>query len=250
MRLLLGLNSLKDCIYDISAFHKFQGFIYSLLRDTQFSMLHDSKGCKFFCFSNIFPIGDLRTGGSRKLLISSPSSNFIETLRKKLEAFKESKTPVNIGEYQFLLSSIQPLSPKLGKAARMITATPIVIRIPEGNYEQYGLSQEQMKPRYVYWRPEIPFDAFIKQLEDGIFKRYNAYHNTQIQSFPLFQSFIFKKSVANHLIHEGVERTVIGSVWEFHFDYLTGDQKKLLEFGIETGFGERNSYGFGFVNLV
>jgi len=34
------------------------------------------------------------------------------------------------------------------------------------------------------------------------------------------------------------------------FNNLSRDQRKLLEFGLDCGFGERNSLGFGFVNLM
>ncbi|MEM5870703.1 MAG: CRISPR-associated protein Cas6, partial [Candidatus Aenigmatarchaeota archaeon] len=69
MRILLRLEALKNCIYDMKYFHKLQGFIYRLLKETEYRVLHDKKGYKFFCFSNIFPIGDMKVGDKRKLII-------------------------------------------------------------------------------------------------------------------------------------------------------------------------------------
>jgi len=43
-RLLLKLNALHDFSYDSMYFHKAQGFIYNLLRNTSFEKLHDSPG--------------------------------------------------------------------------------------------------------------------------------------------------------------------------------------------------------------
>ncbi len=56
--------------------------------------------------------------------------------------------------------------------------------------------------------------------------------------------------VCNHIIEEGKEHKVIGSIWEFAFSHLSPEQRDILEFGLECGFGERNSLGFGFVNTV
>lgn len=72
MRLLIKLEGLTDYAYDINYHHKLQGFIYNLLRDTQYCSLHDKKRYKFFSFSNIFPPNDSKTGDVKQLLISSP----------------------------------------------------------------------------------------------------------------------------------------------------------------------------------
>ena len=62
--------------------------------------------------------------------------------------------------------------------------------------------------------------------------------------------FKFKKQVVNHVIINGKEQIIVGSIWEFWFSYLNKEQKKILKFGIDCGFGERNSLGFGFMNVV
>ncbi|MEO0270100.1 MAG: CRISPR-associated endoribonuclease Cas6, partial [candidate division WOR-3 bacterium] len=73
---------------------------------------------------------------------------------------------------------------------------------------------------------------------------------TNIESFSLFEQFKFKKEVCNHVIIKGKEYKVIGSIWEFMFSYFDNEQKKILEFGVDCGFGERNSFGFGFINVM
>jgi len=83
MRLLLELTSAKDCEYDLRYYYKLQGFIYSLFKDTPYSVLHDKKGYKFFCFSNIFPVpkdGKIKKGDKKNLLIYSPDKLFINFL--------------------------------------------------------------------------------------------------------------------------------------------------------------------------
>lgn len=250
MRFLIQLRSLKDCSYDLKYFHKLQGFVYSLLKGTEYSILHDRGGYKFFCFSNIFPIGDMKAGDGRNLLISSPDRLFIKLLKDKLSEFIDANKPLNIGEMQFELETISAVRTRLGRNCRLISATPIVIRIPEKNYEKYGIEEKYRKKRYVYWRKKYAFNAFIKQLNENLFKKYNEFYKQEIEEFHLFEQFIFKKEVCNHVIIGGEEYKMIGSIWEFIFSYLNKEQRKILSFGIDCGFGERNSLGFGFMNVI
>jgi CRISPR-associated endoribonuclease Cas6 len=248
MRLLLELTSTKDCEYDLKYYHKLQGFIYSLLRDTPYSVLHDKKGYKFFCFSNIFPVpedGKIKRGDKKNLLISSPDKLFINFLEEKVKERKE----INIGEMQFELNNVKRLKVKLKKNFKIITATPIVIRIPEKNYEKYKIPMEFRKKRYVYWRSMYSFEVFVKQLEENLIKKYNEFYKTNFSIDRIFEIFKFRKEVAIPLIINGREQIVIGSTWSFRFTYLTKEQKKILEFGVDSGFGERNSLGFWFVNV-
>ncbi|MEM7819467.1 MAG: CRISPR-associated endoribonuclease Cas6 [Candidatus Aenigmatarchaeota archaeon] len=246
--MLLRLEAIKDCEYDLKYFHKLQGFIYSLLKETKYNILHDKKGYKFFCFSNIFPIGDMKAGDMRNLLISSPDILFIKFLEDKLKKLANDNKLINIGEMSFKIEEISLLKTRLGRDCRIISATPIIIRIPERNYEKYGI--EEKKKRYVYWRPEYAFEAFVKQLEENLFKKYNEFYKTDVGEFPIFEQFKYKKSIVSHVIIDGKEYKMIGSIWEFIFSYLSKQQKKILEFGIDCGFGERNSLGFGFMNVV
>ena len=69
------------------------------------------------------------------------------------------------------------------------------------------------------------------------------------KSMPLFQQFVFKKEVCNHLVFEGKEEKVFGSIWQIHFQNLNTKQQRLLQFGLDSGLEEKNSFGFGFMNI-
>jgi CRISPR-associated endoribonuclease Cas6 len=257
MRLLIELEAAGNCLYDLGYYHKLQGVIYSLLKDTPYSILHNKKGYKFFCFSNIFPIpkkeqnGKIFEGERKKLLISSPDKLFIKFLEDKLQQKLEEKKEINIGDMSFRILKVKKFEIKLKKNIRLITATPIIIRIPERNYEKYKIPKQYRKKRYVFWRASYPFEAFVKQLEENLVKKYNEFYKTNLSiDEGIFEIFKYKKSVATRFILHGKEQMLVGSIWEFIFTYLTEKQKKLLEFGIDCGLGERNSLGFGFVNLV
>jgi len=222
-----------------------------MIKETEYKLLHDKKGVKFFCYSNIFPIGDMKTGDKRNVIVSSPDAFFIKILKNNIEKnFVDTKSPINIGEMQFEVSQLSLIGTRIrNKGVKLISATPIVIRIPEKNYDKYQIPENYRKKGYVYWRPQYSFEAFVKQLEENLIKKYNEFYKTNFEIERIFEIFKFIKSVVNHVIIDGREQMMVGSIWEFQFSYLNPKQKKILEFGIDAGFGERNSLGFGFMRV-
>ena len=215
--------------------------MYSLLKDGPFSMLHDKKGYKFFCYSNIFPIGNNKEGSKKNLIISSPNDKLIDSIIEKLEGINQA----NIAEMSFSIASIRKV--KTYATHRLVAATPIILRIPSYNYPAYGINSDY---GYVYWRAEHSFDAFLSQLNGNLIKKYNEFNNTKTDELPLFEQFLYKKPVVSHVIVEGKEQKIIGSLWEFGFSHLSSEQRRIIEFGMDVGFGERNSLGFGFINAI
>lgn len=249
MRVILKIRA-KNNQKDISLeYHKLQGFVYKLLMRSGFPLLHDKKGYKPFCFSNIFPYGDMREGDIRHFIIASPGNSIIENIDHYLR--KREKQPVHIGDCAFNLDGWQVIKSVLPKGqVRLSTATPILLRIPEYNYDLYTVPEEERRSRYVYWRPQISFEAFIKQLTENLIKKYNQSYGTAVDTVPLFQEFLFKKAVHTRYIIEGKSYGAAGSMWEFSWSRMDDLQRRIIEFGLDAGFGERNSMGFGFVNLI
>ncbi|MGC9345993.1 MAG: CRISPR-associated endoribonuclease Cas6 [Candidatus Bathyarchaeales archaeon] len=245
MRLLVELRALRHCVYDLKYHHKLQGFLYSLLIGSDYEDLHNRRGYKFFSFSNIFPPKDMRKGDVRHLLISSSDTDLISVFRDRLSKLNRA----DIGEMSFSVEGVSVLTPKVGRSCTLITGTPIVVRIPKANYAKYGIKPPKEYP-YVYWRKQYTFNAFIKQLEDNLFKKYNLFHNTSIEPFPLLEQFIFQKQVCNHIIIRGREVRVFGSLWKFIFNNLYKEKRGIIQFGLDTGFGELNSLGFGFMSIM
>lgn len=237
----MKLKAKKDMAYDEKYFHKFQGFIYKHI-EPYYNELHDKKGYKFFCFSNLFPIGDMKKGDERNWIISSPDKAMIKWLYANIPE------EIHLGEMEFYVKEKEMFTPKLER--KIICATPIIIRISERNYDRYNIPKEYRKKGFIYWRPCYSFDAFVKQLEENLIKKYEEFYNKKVDIKTIFQFFKFKKSVANHVIIEGKEQIFVGSLWEFYFTHFSKEQKEILKFGLDAGFGERNSFGFGFVNSV
>jgi CRISPR-associated endoribonuclease Cas6 len=249
MRLLVELRALCDCVYDLMYHHKLQGFLYRLLAGSTYAGLHDRRGYKFFCFSNIFPSLDMQEGDLRRFLVSSPDTGLIEVLVKQLDKLQHSGERVNVGEMSFSVKGVLVLEPRVGRSCVLAAGTPIVVRIPRANYARYGIEPPE-DYEYVYWRKQYPFDAFVRQLEDNLFKKYNTFYNTRLESFPIFEQFTFQKQVCNHLVIDGREVKIFGGIWRFPTSGLSEERWRILQFGLDSGFGELNSAGFGFMNLV
>lgn len=247
MRILIELESLKDCVYDKKYYSKLRGFLYRFQKDSLVFNRHIVEGYKLFTFSNIFPAKDMKTGDKRYLIISSPIKDFIFWMHGALAKYMASKKPVEIGEFQFRMVRIQePREEKIGPSVRLITGTPIVVRIPKENYGLYGI--ESNRP-YEYWRPGYDITVLLKQLHENLVKKYKQMGGTGDVPY-FFEQFTFKRPVCVHRIEQGREVKTVGTIWEFGFSHLTPLQREVLSVGLDAGLGELNSSGFGFMNVV
>jgi CRISPR-associated endoribonuclease Cas6 len=244
-----------------------QGFIYNLLRGSKFHYIHNKKGYKFFCFSNIFPVTrNLEKNDMRTMIISSPSTEFITYVYEILQQQSwNAAAEIKIVNMRFRIDSVDKLIVTLPDDSpfTLITGTPIIVRIPREKYKEYSIEPSN-KYDYIYWRSEHPIDLFISQIENNLLKKYMEYYGpednganiqnireitstVQPSSFSFFQKIKFKKQVSTRLLMKDFEQIVIGTVWEFGFNVDVN--KTLIQFVLDTGLGERNSLGFGFINL-
>ena len=248
MRLMLRLIAKYNQIDISSEYHKLQGFVYKLLKESGYSNIHDKKGYKFFCFSNIFPAGTMKQGDLRNFIISSPSKEIIESLSSYISTLIDKS--INIGDASFILKSFEKFEIKVPRKNVIISsATPIIIRIPEYMYDIYQIPKEERKNRYLYWRKKYSFNAFLKQLTENLIKKYNDFYGTKIEYYDIFEQFAFKKEIHSNIIINGKRYGISASLWDFMWNSMDNMQKNIIEFGLDTGFGERNSMGFGFMNL-
>jgi CRISPR-associated endoribonuclease Cas6 len=176
-----------------------------------------------FLFFECFPPQDFKRGDVRHFLISSPDEHLLVVFKDKLTQLKR----MNVGEMSFSIKGVSLLRPKVTRACTLITGTPIIIRIPRENYDKYGIRPPK-DYTYLYWRKNYPFNAFVKQLEDNLIKKYNEFYGVSLSEVPLFEQFVFKKQVCNHIIIKGKEVKVFGSNWKFIFNYLSGEQRRII----------------------
>ena len=90
----------------------------------------------------------------------------------------------------------------------------------------------------------------MKQLSENLIKKFNDFYGTKLSEYELFEQFVFRRVTATKVVIDGREYVLVGSMWEFQWDYMDETQRRVIEFGLDAGFGERNSLGFGFVNKI
>jgi len=249
MRLLLTLRSKGTFSYLPNYYHKLQGFLYALLRRSDLDYLHDRPGYKFFSFSNIFPIQAVREGETRSLLIASPDEVFIRAIfRNLLDNYLHAT--LHIGHMIFELEAIKLLSPRIGRSCCFVAATPIIVRIPKSRFSSLPGGNWETKYDYTYWRNSLPLELFIEQITANLAKKYREFFGQTLEEGHLFPACRFLKQVCNHVVINGREVKLIGSLWEFFFEGIDQEMRRVLQFVLDTGLGELNSLGFGFINKV
>ena len=244
LRLILELRSSTNVLLNFEYYSKVQGFVYSILRNTSFHYLHDKIGYKFFSFSNIFKIKNNTDNNLFCLLISSPSSKLIREIGYYLQNIKDYHIPIEIGNI-FELDSFRILDANLSFPLKLITASPIIIRIPAKRFSKD--SDNQYPYRIIYWRSSHSIDLFIEHLESNLKKKYYEFCSHKINE-RLFEQFTFKKQVSTRILIGDRSIPIIGSLWEFCFFKHIKQDFQL--FALDCGLGERNSMGFGFVNPI
>jgi len=251
LRLLVQLKACRKFPYDLTYHRNLQGLIYHLIRNSRYASLHDKKGYKYFSFSNIIPpTQEIDQGSSKTLIIASPDENFIKTLSNCL--MQPHAREIKIGQMIFKVeaarTAIHDLPRRPFSGFTLSSGTPIVVRIPKSRLQDYGISTKHSYP-YVYWRKEHTPTAFIKQLKENLVKKYNEYYNTDLELLQIIDQFQFRKQVAIPLEIKGEETIIVGTLWDFHFTASDDSRRNILQFGLDAGFGEMNSLGFGFMNL-
>ena len=255
MRLLLTLEQISDGQYTLAYNYYMQSFIYNILRDSKLKKLHDKQGYKFFSFSNIFPAYNYK----KYILIASPNREFIVELNIRLKRLLDER--FSIGDLRFILRDVKIVRPKVKIPIVLTTSTPIVIRVPKEKYKTYGITP-RYEYDYLYWRKEYPLELFIEQLISNVEKKYKEYalirsnnnFNIDCKANENSKRYIinikmlrFREQISTRIVVHGKEHTIIGTMWDFVID---NTQLNILRFIIECGFGERNSLGFGFINII
>ena len=233
MRVLLKLRAEKFLPgYKVNK-HTVQGAIYSLLDDTDFSDLHSKNGFKYFTFSDIFPPGDFYPKKEKTLIISSPNAEFIRTVRNKIERTKY----VYLSDVPFHVSEVKSFS--IRPTGKFITGSPVVLQV--NNEESLYFSFERGgKMRF-----------FMDRIKDNAIKKYNSFYEENLYfEDDIFDLLQFKKEVSVVVKKDDKSFVVIGSMWSLLQKNIPKELRKFYEFITDCGIGEKNSLGFGFLNVV
>ena len=242
MRILLFIKPLQNYQINFEYHGKIQGFIYSFLRNSSFDQLHDKKGYKFFCFSNIFKSTNYK---HYHLIISSPDKELINQIHDQLNKIIDNHVLISIGSLFKIIKVTKVPEKNLVFPLKIVTQSPIIVRIPIEKY--YGKITNTAPYKSVLWRSDHPVDLFIDALEANMRKKYTEFTGLQIKK-RIFERYEFKKQVSTKIEQGTSKIPIIGSLWNIEFS--SGIPPKIQKFALDCGLGERNSLGFGFVNPV
>jgi CRISPR-associated endoribonuclease Cas6 len=128
---------------------------------------------------------------------------------------------------------------------KIITQSPIVIRIPIEKYQ--GRISNTAPYKEILWRSDHPVDLFIDAVEANLKRKFAEFTCSQIEG-RIFERYHFKKQVSTKVDLASSKIPVIGSLWELEFS--ADSHPHIQTFALDCGLGERNSLGFGFVNPI
>jgi CRISPR-associated endoribonuclease Cas6 len=255
LRILLDLEALNDQqVLSASEYHKIQGFVYDqLISNTDFKGIHNLKSYKFFCFSNIFPPSIVKAGQIRHLLLSSPNTDLINSIFSYIKDNLIDDKIVDIGEQQYHIKSLELLEVKIVDESCVIrTSTPVSVRMSEKSYSIYKIQNEDRKKKFLYWRSNLSPDIFLALIINNALSKYKEFYKKDINKEDIqsiIQSTVLLKEVVIHIPIDTYTIKIPASFWRFHFINLKNEyNKEFLEFLLDTGIGERNSAGLGFLN--
>lgn len=252
MRVLIRLRARADTAYDNSYHHKLRGRIWRALEGTQYDEIHDANRPKPVTYSNPFPPGDMQEGDERTLLVASPDEELLAHVAADLQDDRE----LNIGEMPFTVEDLSSLSPDVGEpgtSGTLESGTGVLVRIPPWRFEEYGIDSDHDQAEF--WRPEHTMEPFVNQVEANLDKKHDLYCPEYLPGpsdvgGDLFDGYELIKTFALPVTPtQGERETWVLSKWRLDYTVRDDDHRRHLNLALDVGLGERNSLGFGFMNI-
>lgn len=252
MRLLIRLRARADARYPSDYHRGLAGRIWRALEDSRFDELHDSDQPPGLSFSNIFPFGEVSEGDRRNVLVAATDDDVLRAIGANLIEDRE----FNVKEMLFTIDEVTGVDPDVGEPGTrgvLETATGLVVRIPPHRFEEYGIDAPDSHSEF--WRPEHSLKPLKVQLENNLDRKHGQFCE---EYFPgpsetdgdLFEEYeLIKTYSLPVMVTEGVEQTYVLSKFRFGYRVRDNDHRRHLNLALDTGLGERNSLGFGFVNI-
>jgi CRISPR-associated endoribonuclease Cas6 len=253
MRILIRLSANADTVYDNTYHHKLRGRLWNALEDTEYEDAHDENRPKAFTYSNPFPPGDMQEGDERTLLVASPYEELLAQVAADLQEDPE----LNIGEMPFLVESVSSLATDVGEpgtSGTIESGTGVLVRIPPWRFDEYEIDVDHDAAEF--WRPEHTMEPFRNQLESNLDRKHDLFCPNYLPGpsgvdGDLFDGYELIKTFALPVTPTTGEReTWVLSKWRFDYSVRDDDHRRHLNLALDVGIGERNSLGFGFVNVV
>ncbi|SHI81988.1 CRISPR-associated endoribonuclease Cas6 [Lutispora thermophila] len=240
MQIRVSFTSENDIVLPIHYNNIVQAFIYDNIDKNLSNFLHDkgyisnSRAFKMFSFSRIIGKSMIKEdkinfGTKIQIIASSPLDDFCKSIANNMLQ----SNYLFIGKNSIRTEQIE-INNQLVTEDKIVvnTLSPIVV---------YSTLLKPDNRKYTcYFMPREP--DFNRLIRDNLIKKYNALTNERIESDieviplgPVKQNLTYYKG------------TIIkGASGKF----LIKGNKKLLQMGVDAGFGSKNSQGFGCVKVI
>lgn len=238
MRLKIKLNAKKYFKVPFSYNHILSSIIYNKIADLNLANeLHSSNSFKFFNFSQLNiqnrrmeKDGIISKDGRISFYLSSPNDLLIKNL---VSGFVDD-LEIKFKNDKLIVEKIEALrTPDFSERSEFKTLSPIIIR---------DINEENRRIDLA------PSDKFFKGVENNLIKKYCIFND--------IESTDKKIKVYSEMANVKRKRITIpkGPNTTYHRAYmmdliLEGDVD-LIEFAYDVGLGEKNSMGFGMINIL
>lgn len=252
MRLLIRLRARADAAYETAYHRGLAGRIWRALNDPAFSELHDSAEPSGLTFSNPFPFGPITENDRLNVLVASPDDDVLRSIGANLIDDRE----FNIKEMPFTVEEVTGVHTDVGEPGTrgvLESASGLVVRIPPWQFEEYNIDIPHDSPEF--WKPEHSLRPLKQQLENNLDRKHGLFCPEYLPGpsdvdGDLFDEYELIKTYSLPVtVTDGVEETYILSKFRFGYTVRDDDHRRHLNLALDAGLAERNSLGFGFVNL-
>lgn len=242
-----------DAAYDNTYHHNLRGRIWRALEETKYEAFHGDGEPNPFSYSNPFPPGDLEEGDERTILFASPREELLTHLAEDLQRDPE----LNIGEMPFHLDGLSAVNPSVGEPGSMGTiesGTGVLVRIPPWRFDEYDIDAPDSSSEF--WRPEYSIKPFRRQVRSNLDKKHTQFCRDDLpgptdNDGDLFDEYELIKTFALPVtVTQGQTETCVLSKWRLRYTVRNDHHRRHLNLALDTGIGERNGLGFGFVNIT
>src|SRR3989344_1733152 len=233
MRIQLNLESMKT----VSQEHFHKGY-FTAMHGILANICGKDEDYGKFCFGNIFPINNQKIEQDKEyfIIISSSEPSIIEKIFFALEI----GSLLNIGELQFKINDISLKNHKLLNNSTIESISPVNITTNnKGNIQFHKFDNND----------------YIKLLENNLLNKYAFLKgiNTEINLFENVEVKVHEKypdsSFQINFFNKGENKNfkVVGSKLVFKFNKISEKQLKVFQTLYDSGFGERTTFGAGFM---
>jgi len=252
VRLLIRLRAEASARYQTAYHRGLSGRIWGALEGTPFDARHNSGEPSGLSFSNPFPFGEIEEGDERNVLVAATDDAVLHALGADLIENRE----FNIKEMPFVVEEVTGIDPDVGEPGTrgvLETATGLVVRIPPWRFDEYGIDVDSNASEY--WKPEHSLEPLTRQLENNLDRKHDLYCADHLPGpsdvdGDLFEGYELLKTYALPVtVTEGTTETHILSKFKFTYQVRDDHHRRHLNLALDAGLGERNTLGFGFVNI-